>query len=90
VIAMLVSLWTGAGWVQALRVVGFNVESGGASPDVVVDLIAADQGVDLLGFSEVRDAIWATLFAQAAAQGEPRAFAPILGTTRGGDRLLIV
>jgi hypothetical protein len=28
VIAMLVSLWTGAGWGQTLRVVGFNVESG--------------------------------------------------------------
>jgi hypothetical protein len=39
VIAVLVSLWTGVGWAQALRVVGFNVESGGAPPDVVDDLI---------------------------------------------------
>jgi hypothetical protein len=90
VVAVLVSLWTGAGWTQALRVVGFNVESSGARPDVVDDLIAAVQGVDLWDFSEVQDAIWATLFAQAAAQGETGAFTPILGTTGGGDRLLIV
>jgi hypothetical protein len=66
-VAMLVSLWTCAGWAQALRVVGFNVESGGARPDVVDDLIAEAQGVNLWGFSEVQDAIWATMFAQAAA-----------------------
>ena len=90
VVTMLASLWTGAGWAQALRVVGFNVESGGARPDVVDDLIAEAQGVDLWGFSEVQDAIWATLFAQAAAEGETGTFAPILGTTGGGDRLLIV
>ena len=90
VIATLVSLWTGAGSAQTLRVVGVNVESGGARPDVVDDLIAGAQGVDLWGVSEVQDAIWATRFAQAAAQGETGSFAPILGTTGGGDRLLIV
>jgi hypothetical protein len=71
-------------------VVGFNVESGGARPEVVDDLIAGAQGVDLWGFSEVQDQSWATAFAQAAAQGETAAFTPILGTTGGGDRLLIV
>jgi hypothetical protein len=90
IVAMLTSVWTGAGWAQALRVVGFNVESGGALPDVVDDLIAAAREVDLWGFSEVQDAIWATMFAQAAAEGETGTFAPILGTTGGGDRLLIV
>ena len=90
VVTMLASVWTGAGWAQALRVVGFNVESGGARPDVVDDLIAEAQGVDLRGFSEVQDAIWATMFAQAAAEGETGTFAPILGTTGGGDRLPIV
>jgi hypothetical protein len=86
----LLSLWTVLGWAQALRVVGFNVESGGARPDVVDDLIAAAQGVDLWGFSEVQDAIWATLFEQAAEDGESADFQRILGTTGGGDRLLIV
>ena len=51
VVAMLVGCWTGGGWAQALRVVGFNVESWGAHPDVVDDLIAEAQGVDLWGFS---------------------------------------
>jgi hypothetical protein len=53
VVAILFSLWTGIGWAQALRVVGFNVESGGARPEVVDDLIPAAQGVDIWGFSEV-------------------------------------
>jgi hypothetical protein len=90
VIAMLISVWTGVGWAQALRVVGFNVESGGARPDVVDDLIAAAQGVDIWGLSEVQDEIWATLFEQAAEDGELGDFRHILGTTGGGDRLLIV
>jgi hypothetical protein len=34
VVGLLISLWTCAGWPQALRVVGFNVESGGARPDM--------------------------------------------------------
>jgi hypothetical protein len=90
VIAMLVSLWTSASWAQTLQAVGFNVESGGARPDVVDDLIASAQDVDLWGFSEVQDAIWATLFAQAAEDGEAGGFGRIMGTTGGGDRLLIV
>jgi hypothetical protein len=89
-VAILCSAWAGLGWAQTLRVVGFNVESGGARPDIVDDLIAGAQDVDLWGLSEVQDTIWATRFAQAAAQGETGAFAPILGTTSGGDRLLII
>jgi hypothetical protein len=54
VIAAPVSLWTGAGRVQTLRVVGFNVESGGARPDVVADLTAAAQGADRWGFAKSR------------------------------------
>ena len=63
VVAILCSAWAGLGWTQTLRVVGFNVESGWARPDVVDDLIAAAQDVDLWGFLEVQDAIWATMFA---------------------------
>jgi hypothetical protein len=61
------------------------VESGGARPDVVDDLIAAVQGVDLWGFSEVQDEIWATLFEHAAEDGESADFQRILGTTGGGE-----
>ena len=90
VIAVLVSLWTGLGWAQALRVVGFNVESGGARPDVVDDLIEEAQGVDMWGFSEVHDDVWVTLFEKAAEHGEAADFKRILGSTGGSDRLLIV
>jgi hypothetical protein len=90
VVAILCSVWAGPGWAQALRVVGFNVESGGAHPDVVDDLIRAAQGVDLWGFSEVQDNTWGLLFEQAAEDGEAADFQRILGTTGGGNRLLIV
>ncbi len=72
VVALLCSAWAGLGWTQTLRVVGFNVESGGACPDVVHDLIAAAQDVDLWGFSEVQDAIWATMFAHQLRRRRPR------------------
>ena len=36
VVAVLVCLWTGLSWGQTLRVVGFNVESGGARPSEVI------------------------------------------------------
>ena len=39
VVVILCSVWAGLGWGQALRVAGFTVESGGARPDVVDDLI---------------------------------------------------
>jgi len=81
-VAMLVSLWAGSGWAQALGVVGF--------PDIVDDLMRAAQGVDLCGFSEVQADTWARLFEHAAEDREAVDFQRILGTTGGGDRLLIV
>jgi endonuclease/exonuclease/phosphatase family metal-dependent hydrolase len=77
-------------WAQALRVVGFNVESGGARPDVVDDLIKEAQGVDIWGFLEVHDDVWAALFEKAAEHGEAADFKRILGSTGASDRLLIV
>jgi hypothetical protein len=38
-VAVLCIVWTGLGWSPSLTVVGFNVESGGARPDVVDDPI---------------------------------------------------
>lgn len=38
---------------EQLRVVGFNVESGRARPDIVATLIAGTLGVGPWGFSEV-------------------------------------
>jgi hypothetical protein len=75
---------------QDLRVASFNVESGGAVPEVVDDLIAATNGVDIWGFSEVQNEAWATLFETAAEDGESANFERILGTTGAADRLVIV
>jgi hypothetical protein len=41
VVALVISLWACRGWAQALRVVGFNVESAGVCSDGVNDLIQA-------------------------------------------------
>jgi endonuclease/exonuclease/phosphatase family metal-dependent hydrolase len=71
-------------------VIGFNVESGGANPAVVADLIEGRQGTDIWGFSEVQNAEWASLFEEASAEGESAEFRSILGSTGGADRLLIV
>ncbi len=77
---------------ETIEVVGFNVESGGADIDTLVDQvseIANDKAVELWGFSEVRSE-WAGDLANAAALGAGANFAHILGTTGGADRLLIV
>ena len=75
---------------QTPRVVGFNVESGGARPDVVDDRIEDAQGADIWGFSEVQGEVWATLFEKAVEHGETADFQRILGTMGGADCLLIV
>ncbi len=75
---------------EPVTVVGFNVESGGANPAVVDDIVAAAEGVDVWGFSEVQNDDWAELLETAAEEGEGTNFERILGSTGGGDRLLIV
>jgi len=76
-----------------LTVVGFNVESGDARPEVVSRLVERVNG-DIWGFCEVKDAYWARLFERAAERaggGWPGAdYGRVLGTTGGEDRLLIV
>jgi len=72
VATILISLWTSLGWSQVLRVVGFNVESGGARPDVVDDLIEEAQGVDLWGFSEVHDDVWSTCLRKPPNTAKPQ------------------
>ncbi len=75
---------------QQLTVIGFNVESGGADPQVIAATIAPIDGTDIWGFSEVQNADWAEMFEEAAAIGENASFDQILGTTGRGDRLLII
>ncbi len=62
---------------------------GGSDPATIADQIAAFEGVDLWGFSEV-NANDAMRFEDGAAVGEGANFAGVLGTTGGGDRLLAV
>ena len=80
----------GAAFAQELRVAGFNVESGGANPEVVDNLIADMNGIDVWGISEVQHDSWASLFETAAEDGENADFERILGTTGGADKLAII
>jgi hypothetical protein len=73
-----------------LRVVGWNVQSGGSDPETIARQIAAFPNVDLWGLSEVSGAADAARFAQAAAEGKGAPFGALLGTTGGSDRLLIL
>jgi endonuclease/exonuclease/phosphatase family metal-dependent hydrolase len=72
-----------------ITVIGWNVESGEADPVVIASRIADFQDVDIWGLSEVesRDA---AAFEAAAEVGENANYERILGTTGGGDRLLIL
>ena len=75
---------------QNLEVVSYNVESGGADPNVVAERLGNHNGADIWGLSEVRNQSWANIFEHAAEDGENADFAQILGTTGGADRLLIL
>ncbi len=78
-------------------VIGWNVESGGANPNVIADQIGDFQNCDLWGLSEVANPRDAAKFAATAGLGEDRdkdgqddTFEVIVGTTGGGDRLAII
>ena len=85
----LASISTGDLAAETIAVVGWNTESGGADDGTLDDLIRDAQGVDLWGFSEVETG-WMSTFTAAAEAGEGADFKSVLGTTGGGDRLLIV
>ncbi|MCI0641731.1 MAG: hypothetical protein L0Y72_23350 [Gemmataceae bacterium] len=77
---------------QQLKVIGYNVESGGAKPDVVKVRIEEADGIDLWGLSEVQNDAAAAIFQAAAGVGETGSpvFKRIVGTTGGADRLAIL
>jgi hypothetical protein len=72
-----------------LRLIAWNVESGGADPETVSADITDLDGYDVWGLSEVHDDD-AALYAEAAAEGEWSGVEYVLGTTGGSDRLLIM
>ena len=75
---------------EALTVVGFNVESGGADPHTIATQIGAVQGADIWGLVEVENEDDAERFERGAEEGENAQFAHILGKSGGEDRLAIV
>jgi hypothetical protein len=90
VAALAVLALAGQAAAQTLTVAGFNVESGAANPRVIAEQIGPLRGIDLWGFSEVRNADEGRLLAAGASDGEDGTFESILGSTGGQDRLLIV
>lgn len=75
---------------ETLRVVAFNVESGGADPSTIAQQISTMGAVDIWGLSEVKNFAWAMQFKAAvmAATGDPYWF--IFGNTGGEDRLVLL
>jgi hypothetical protein len=73
-----------------LRVAGWNMESGESDDQHLKAQIGEKEGIDLWGFSEVRDLAAAEAFAEGAETGENADYELILGNTGGSDRLAIV
>lgn len=71
-----------------LTVMSWNVESGGSDAVTIAGQIAAFDGVDLWGLSEVNGDDDALLYETGAEVGEDTVFARVTGTTGGGDRLV--
>jgi hypothetical protein len=87
----LVALCGGYAHAQRLIVVGWNIESGGATDAAVAQRVRSFQGVDLWGLAEVQSDASLQSFETAAEDGENGAdFRRILSTTGCGDRLGIV
>lgn len=89
-VSLLSLIAAGPAAAETLVVAGFNVESGAANPRVIAEQIGPLQGVDVWGFSEVKNDAEGLILAEGASDGEPGIFESILGTTGDQDRLLIV
>ncbi len=73
-----------------LSIVGYNVESGDATPGQVADNMADVRGEHIWGFSEVLNQSWMDTFAEAAADDETQDFDYVMGNTGNSDRLGLV
>lgn len=73
-----------------LKIVGWNVESGGATVASISSRIKEAQGVDVWGLSEVSGPEVVAAFETAAEDGEDAEFSYVLGTSGGSDRLMII
>lgn len=71
-------------------VVSWNVDSNQPDPHLPALHIYQTPGVDLWGLAGVRNAWWAELFRDAAAENGRPGVTSVLSPTRGGNRLLIL
>ncbi len=62
VVMCFINLIIGITYAQELEVIGYNVESGGADPDIVAQRFIEIDGCDIWGLSEVQDQGWANTF----------------------------
>lgn len=74
---------------EEIRVVSWNVESGGAQGSKVAKRIKAMDGIDLWGLSEVEPE-WKSIFETAAEDGESGDFKPFMTSISGTDQFLIL
>ncbi|NNG17739.1 MAG: endonuclease/exonuclease/phosphatase, partial [Gemmatimonadales bacterium] len=80
----------GAGSAQdTLRVMSWNLESGGSAVTTIAAQIQAFDGIDIWGFSEVPSNA-KTQYQRGAGLGEGAFFDGVMSQSGGGDRLLIV
>ncbi len=87
-IALVLQICT-SGWAEEIKVLSWNVESGGSDAETIADQLAEFADYDLLGLSEVQFNAHFD-FVVAAATDEGAAFEFLLGNTGGNDRLLLI
>jgi endonuclease/exonuclease/phosphatase family metal-dependent hydrolase len=73
-----------------ITVATWNVESGGADTATIAGQIAAFDGVDIWGLTEVNGDGDALLYENGAEVGEAADFARVVGTTGGADRMVVL
>jgi endonuclease/exonuclease/phosphatase family metal-dependent hydrolase len=86
--ALLLSVLPQFAAAEELRILSWNVESGGADEDVISEQLADFEGYDIVGLCEVR-ANDAQQYADAVGTGESGDFTYVLGDTGNSDRLVI-
>jgi hypothetical protein len=89
-LVFLVALCGVCAYAQRLVVVGWNIESGGATDAAVAQRVRSFQGVDIWGLAEVGNDTSLQSFEVAAEDNENADYRRILSTTGCGDRLGIV
>ncbi|MCB9668135.1 MAG: endonuclease/exonuclease/phosphatase [Alphaproteobacteria bacterium] len=70
-----------------LKIVAYNVESGGAEAETVAANVQTISGEAIWAFEECLNQDWLTMFAAAAADDASQTFQTVLGTTGFSDRL---